>query len=219
MHIPSSFRGTDQALMLDLIQQQPLGTLVAHSSEGLSAHHLPFIVRHSGEALQLQGHINRGNALWQQCPAGSEVLVIFTGPDCYISPNYYPSKQRSGKAVPTWNYSAVHVRGRIAYTHDGEETTAFLADLSQHFESQGQEKPWQLSDAPADYIEKLFRAVVGICIDVEQIEGQFKYSQNKSAEDFAALLEGLQQEGQRQQEVVEYMKKLAAMGPKLTPKV
>ncbi|ASP37568.1 transcriptional regulator [Bacterioplanes sanyensis] len=205
MHIPSSFRQSDPETLLAFVQAYPLATLVVTAEGQLHAHHLPFLVRSEAGKQTIASHINRANKIWQTCQDGDEILLIFTGPDCYVSPNFYPSKQRDGKAVPTWNYSAVHVRGTIRFVHQAKWILEFLAELSDHHEQQHQAKPWTMEDAPDGFIEKLCKAVVGIEVTIESIEGQMKYSQNKTSEDFSGVVTGLSQGNEQQRLVAKSM--------------
>mgnify|MGYP000856081882 CR=1 FL=1 len=204
MYIPTSFRLRTDSDLLDFIINYPLAALVTQANGQLNASHLPFLARPGTDFLILASHINRANKIWQQCRPNDEVLLIFTGPDAYISPNFYPSKQRNGKVVPTWNYSAVHVRGKIRFTQEPSWLVGFLSELSDHHEQQ-QKKPWRLNDAPDDYIEKLCKAIVGIEVRVESIEGQMKYSQNKTREDFSGVVTGLSQGNEQQRLVAKAM--------------
>jgi transcriptional regulator len=154
---------------------------------GFVANHLPFEV--IGDAL-LHGHVARGNELAKM--DGAEVLLIFQGPDGYISPNWYPSKHETGREVPTWNYAVVHVHGRLQVIDDASWKRALLDTLTDHHEA-GQPSPWRVTDAPADHIEKSLKAIVGIAVTIERIEGKFKLSQNHPARNQAGVVDGLRQ--------------------------
>jgi transcriptional regulator len=127
----------------------------------------------------LQGHIAKANPLWKNMAEKTEVLIVFNGPNCYISPNYYPTKMATGKAVPTWNYVVVHVKGLISFVHDNTWNLNLLDSLTTHHESQEPE-PWSIEDAPKEYIEKMLSAIVGIEIDITSIIGKWKVSQNQA---------------------------------------
>ncbi|MGB0664207.1 MAG: FMN-binding negative transcriptional regulator [Pontibacterium sp.] len=206
MHTPAKFKETDTARLSEFIEVHPLGTLVVSAAGELNANHLPFHLV-PGEPMRLQSHIAKANSLWKQCQDGDSVLLIFHGPNAYVSPNYYPSKKVAGKAVPTWNYSVVHVRGKVFFKHEGEWILSLLNRISNQHEAE-QAKPWQVSDAPADYIEKLANAVVGVEVVVEEMLGQFKLSQNKTEEDYAGVVEGLSESANpNDQQVAEQMRK------------
>jgi transcriptional regulator len=123
---------------------------------------------------------------------GAPVLVVFQGPQGYISPNWYPSKHETGREVPTWNYTVVHVHGRLRVVDDAAWVRAQLEALTDHHES-GQPQPWKISDAPEDHVEKLLGAIVGIEIAIERIEGKFKLSQNHPARNREGVIAGLRQ--------------------------
>ena len=161
MHIPSKFIQKDKASLEKIIREYPFANLITYNNNELEANHLPFYLDQSSGKDILQGHIAKANPLWQNLATTSEVLLIFNGPDHYISPNYYPSKQVHGKAVPTWNYIAVHVKGTMHCIHDANWNKQMLDKLTQQLESD-QATPWSIQDAPAAYIEKLTRAIVGL---------------------------------------------------------
>ncbi len=128
---------------------------------------------------------------WPQLD-GAEVLLIFQGPDGYISPNWYPSKHETGREVPTWNYAVVHVHGRLRVIDDATWLRRLLETLTDHHEA-GQPQPWKISDAPEDHIETSLRAIVGLEVSIDRIEGKFKLSQNHPARNYAGVIAGLRQ--------------------------
>jgi transcriptional regulator len=136
----------------------------------------------------LHGHVARGNELAKA--DGAEVLVIFRGPDAYVSPNWYPSKHVTGREVPTWNYAVVHMHGRLRVIEDPIWLRALLERLTDRHET-GQAAPWRVDDAPADHVEKLLGAIVGLEIAIERTEGKFKLSQNHPAANRAGVVDGL----------------------------
>ena len=142
------------------------------------------------DKLYLHTHIAKVNQVWQSVAESSEVLVIFNGPNCYISPNNYPTKQQTGKAVPTWNYVTVHVQGSIAFIHDSSWIYQALETLTTDQESK-QSTPWAITDAPLSYINKMLPAIVGIEIAVTSIMGQWKLSQNQPQVNQLGVIEGL----------------------------
>lgn len=191
MFTPKKFKETDEHVLLQHICQYPLAALITCSNSVLDAEYIPFHVHEESGVTKLQGHIAKANKLWQDCSDGQQVLLLFQGPQGYISPNFYPSKQDAGKAVPTWNYAVVQVRGKIHFKHDKTWLLDLLSAFSDHQEAQ-QLTPWSVADAPASYIDKLIKAVVGVEIKVEQITGKFKLSQNKSESDHRGVVLGLQ---------------------------
>ncbi len=191
MYVPAHFLETRVEPLQALIERHPLGTLVAMTSEGLTANHIPMrAALLEGGRGRLRGHIARANSLWRELPADAAVLAIFTGTDHYISPSWYPSKQEHGKAVPTWNYAAVHLRGTIRFVEDADWLRAFVTELTDVHE-QARPNRWHVSDAPADYLEGMLRAIVGFEIEVASIVGKFKGSQNRPAVDRAGARSAL----------------------------
>jgi transcriptional regulator len=197
MYIPSHFQQQDRATLHELIREHPLGTLVTLGSEGLNANHVPFELDvAAGPHGILRAHVARSNPVWKELSGATEPLVIFQGKSAYISPNFYPSKQVDGRAVPTWNYMAVHVHGKARVIDDPAWMRGFLAGLtSRHEAGAGMAQPWRIDDAPEDYIDKLLRVIVGIEIDITRIEGKWKVSQNQSAENRAGVVQGLHDRG------------------------
>jgi transcriptional regulator len=195
MFTPAPFKKTDLGDLYQFIQDYPLGTLITSSEDIINADHIPFYLNQvNDEQVTLQSHIAKANPLWKKCDDGQEILLIFHGPNAYISPNFYPSKKLTGKAVPTWNYSVVHVRGRIHFKHDATWLMQLLDNLS-NFHELSQPTPWSVSDAPEAYTKKLVQAVVGLEISVTDIVGQFKLSQNKTTADYSGVVAGLAASG------------------------
>ncbi|MCW5576095.1 MAG: FMN-binding negative transcriptional regulator [Burkholderiales bacterium] len=192
MYQPPLFREDDLAIQHDLIRAHPFGALVTLASTGLVANSVPFVLdTTAGERGTLRCHVARANPLWRQPPDG-EVLAVFHGPQVYVTPSWYPSKREHGKVVPTWNYAVVHVRGPLVIRDDRD----WLLDLVSRLTA-GQEspmpQPWAVGDAPADYIERMLEAIVGIEIPVTRIEGKWKVSQNRSEADRTGVAAALVQ--------------------------
>lgn len=195
MYMPSSFKETRSELLQALMHDYPFATVVSHGEGGLAANHLPLeLVGNT-----LHGHVARGNELARA--DGAEVLVIFRGPDGYVSPNWYPSKHETGREVPTWNYGVVHVHGRLKVTEDAVWLRQLLERLTDRHEA-GQPKPWHVSDAPADHIETMLGAIAGLEITIDRIEGKFKLSQNHPAANRAGVVDGLRQRDARGDEAL-----------------
>ena len=159
MYIPEHFRETRLEVLQALVSRHPLATLVAVTARGLSAHHLPLQAHFAaGGGGWLRGHIARANSLWRELEAQAPVLAVFRGADAYVSPDWYPSKAEQGKVVPTWNYAAVHVSGRIRFIEEAPWLREFVTGLTeQHQRALG--APWRVSDAPADYLTAMLRAL------------------------------------------------------------
>jgi len=199
MYTPKHFVETRAEALHGLIRAYPFATLVTRTADGLTANHLPF--ERVGEVLH--GHVARGNELAQL--DGAEVLLLFQGPDGYISPNWYPSKHETGREVPTWNYAVVHVHGRLRVIDDATWMRRLLETLTDHHEA-GQPQPWKISDAPDDHIETSLRAIVGLEVSIDRIEGKFKLSQNHPARNRAGVIAGLRErDGDGDAELAEWM--------------
>jgi len=192
MYIPAHFAEPKIEVMHDLIRAHPLSTLVTLSSGGLDANHLPLHLSDKPAPLgTLRGHVARANPLWRDFAQEVEVLAIFQGPASYITPSWYPTKAETGKVVPTWNYAAVHAHGKLRVLDDAAWLRAHLAALTAHNEMPFPE-PWQPSDAPPDYIEKLMAAIVGIEIVITRLSGKWKTSQNQPPQNQAGVVRGLE---------------------------
>jgi len=206
MHIPKKFQQHDIEQLQELIREYSFATLVTLTSTGLDANHLPILLTEINGKNVLQGHIAKANPLWKTSINQSEVLVIFNGPNCYISPNHYPTKIETGKAVPTWNYIAVHVKGVMSFVHDESWLKTMIDNLTLQHESR-QTTPWSTSDAPQAYIQKMLTAIVGLEIEITSIVGQWKLSQNQPDVNKLGVVAGLLAEEEKQsQKVAELVK-------------
>ena len=190
MYTPKHFQEHDEVVLFALLEQYPFASLITYSDSGIEVNHIPFYLQQKEDRKVLLGHIAKGNPLWKNIQEGSQVLVIFNGPNCYISPNYYPSKQENGRAVPTWNYVAVHVKGNMQYLHDDKKKLAIVNELTNLHEA-NQKTPWSVSDAPSIYIEKMLPAIVGIEIEITSLVGKWKVSQNQPEKNQQGVITGL----------------------------
>lgn len=191
MYTPSAFKETDQTALHRWIDQTRLAIVVTNGPDGMHASHLPLLLRpDDGPHGTLLGHLAKGNPQWRDLANGQEALVIFPGADAYVSPSFYPSKALHEKVVPTWNYTAVHAYGRAEVFSDAERLRQLVSDLTDKHES-GRTFPWSVDDAPADYIDGMLRAIIGFALPIERLEGKRKLGQNRSAEDYAGVREGL----------------------------
>ena len=193
MYRPAAHRLDDVPEMWALIDAHPLGHWACPTADGLSGHHIPWRLERPGGAGGLGtliGHVARANRVWTQLPEQGASLVMFVGPQAYITPGWYPGKQAHGEVVPTWNYVAVHAHGVARAVHQPDAVRALLSRLTDAQEAQ-QPHPWRLTDAPADYIDRLLRAVVGIEITIERLEGRLKLSQDEAPQDRAGTVQGL----------------------------
>jgi transcriptional regulator len=195
MFIPPEFHETAPAQMHRIIRAFPLGTLVTHTAHGIDADHIPFDLQLGKSTDVLTAHIARLNPLAALLQSEMDVLVIFRGAQGYISPSWYPNKQITHRFVPTWNYEVVHVHGRMQLLDDERFKRGLLARLTRVHES-NQSKPWKMGDAPADYLDELLKAIVGIEIQVVRMECVRKMSQNREDTDFQGAIDGLRDSGQ-----------------------
>lgn len=190
MYIPRAFKQSNIDELVSIIQQYPFATLISNHVDGIDATHLPFVLENDGSELVLQGHIAKANPLWKMLKDGSDVLVVFNGPNSYVSPNHYPTKHQNGKAVPTWNYVVVHVKGNITFSYAPQWIYKVIERLTTVHESNS-DIPWSISDAPKSYIDKMLPAIVGIQVTVNSIVGQWKLSQNQPKVNQQGVVNGL----------------------------
>ena len=197
MYLPAHFAETRTTELHALIGENPLGTLVTVGPDGLDANHIPFeLLTGQGEQGVLQAHLARANPLVEQIVDGMSVMVIFQGPQAYISPNWYPSKHETHQQVPTWNYQVVHAHGRIHLRDDERFVRGIVARLTREHETRAQElPPWRMTDSSPDYIARMLASIVGIEIEIERLVGKFKLSQNKTPQDVAGAVDALAHSG------------------------
>ena len=190
MYTPPAFREDDPAALRQIMREARLATLVTATSEGLVATPLPLYLDESeGEPGTLYGHLARANRQWALEPAG-EALVVFAGPDAYVSPSWYASKREHGKVVPTWNYVAVHAYGRAEFFDDPARLREAVTRLTELYEEPRAE-PWAVSDAPDRFVEAQLRGIVGVRVTLARIEGKRKMSQNRPQADRDGVAAGL----------------------------
>src|ERR1700719_143865 len=191
LYLPAYFEESRTDVLHGLMRARPLATLVTLSDSGLLANHVP--VETVSEPLphgMLRGHIARANPLWREYRAGAEALAIFHGPQVYISPSFYPSKQETGEVVPTWDYAVVHARGTLSFVQDAAWLRTFVARLTESHEASRQ-VPWKIGDAPAPYIEKMLSQIVGFEFSIASLTGKWKLSQNHPAANRLGVVKGL----------------------------
>lgn len=183
MYIPPHFSQTDPEQLHRILREHPLGVLVTSGPSGLDADHIPFEFDPAAGPLgTLSAHVARANPLWQRCPSGTPVMVIFRGGEGYVSPNWYPSKHEAHRQVPTWNYEVVHAHGTLTIHDDERYVRRLVARLTRRHEAV-EPKPWKMGDSAPDFIDGLLRQVVGIEIAITALTGKSKLSQNKEARD------------------------------------
>lgn len=191
MYQPAHHREDRLEVQHALLRSHPLGLLVTAGPGGLMANPIPFLVDPDRSPLgTLRAHCARANPQWRELDKIDECLVVFQGPQAYVSPSWYATKALTGKVVPTWNYVTVQVRGRPRLVDDADWLRRQIGDLTLSQEA-GRPAPWAVEDAPADYLGTMIRGIVGIEIPIARIEGKWKVSQNRLAEDRAGVVAGL----------------------------
>jgi len=190
MYIPRANQEDRIPVLHKLIEDQPFASLITMGSSGLFASHIPMVLEQNGAIGQLRGHISRANTQWRDYTPSVEALAIFSGPQHYITPNWYPEKQETGKVVPTWNYVVVHAYGYLRIIEDADWLMAHLQTLTGIHEAESP-IPWKIGDAPADYIASQIRGIVGLEMNIERLEGKWKVSQNRSEQDRSGVARGL----------------------------
>ena len=194
MYRVEHFAQTSSEVLHDYIIEHPFAALVVSTDRGPLVNHVPMEFDSAfGEKGRLIGHVARANPLWQTQASGSS-MAVFCDDHAYVSPDWYESKREDPRVVPTWNYAAVHVIGRLTFFQDADRLADLLARLTDRFES-NRPTPWKIRDAPRDFVEKMIRGVVGFELEIEQIEGKWKLSQNRSPQDQEGVRAGLRREG------------------------
>lgn len=195
MYIQNLLRESDIEALYDFIDSNSFGTIVVQTSKGLDANHLPFELHRDSEGKGvLQGHVSRGNPFWRDVSIDSNVLVVFTGASCYMSPTHNPGRWEHGKVAPSWNYSAVHISGVAKAIEDESWLLDHLQRLTQKNEA-GRADPWTMKDASQEFIFNAVKHIVGIEIDITEIFGKFQASQQYKESVRLEIMKGLIQEG------------------------
>ena len=197
LFLPPAFRETDIAVLQAEIRAIGFGSLITTGKDGnLLISQFPVVLDTSiGPLGQLRCHVSRGNPQWRDSDFSKPGVAMFMGPDAYVSPSWYPSKKEHGKAVPTWNYVTICARGTVEVYDDRDALLAHVTELTELHEAAFPE-PWKVADAPADYLERQLKGIVGFRIKIEALEGKKKLSQNRDAADRDAVAEALQATGE-----------------------
>jgi transcriptional regulator len=183
MYIPPQFAENRPEILHRIMREHPLGTLVRNEEAGLDADHIPFEFEpDTGPLGTLKAHVARNNPLWQRCPTGTPVMVIFRGAQAYISPNWYPSKHETHRQVPTWNYEVVHAHGTLSIHDDERYVRALVARLTREHDA-AEPRPWKMGEAPPNYIQMMLGNIVGIEVTLTSLVGKSKLSQNRELRD------------------------------------
>ena len=190
MYVPPAFKEDDLENIRTIIRATRLANLVTATADGLMATPLPlFLDASEGERGVLYGHVAKANPQWRSAPTG-DALAIFMGPEAYVTPSWYATKQETGKVVPTWNYITVHAYGPIEFFQEAERLLAVVTRLTNMQETP-RANPWAVDDAPADFIAAQLRGIVGVRIPVTRFEGKRKMSQNRPEADRIGVASGL----------------------------
>ncbi|WP_323118953.1 FMN-binding negative transcriptional regulator [Burkholderia alba] len=195
MYLPAHFDESRTEVLQQLIADHPLGALVTVGPDGLDANHLPFEFEPgAGGRGTLRAHVARANPVWREAAERPDTLVIFQGPSAYLSPSWYPGKLDTHRFVPTYQYMVVHAHGRITVRDDERFVRGLVARLTRKMEA-GEPVPWKMSDAPADFIDQMLAAIVGLEIDVTRLTGKWKLGQNRDARDRIGAAERMRERG------------------------
>src|SRR5262245_37941250 len=191
LYNPPAYREQDVARMHEHIQATGFATLVTVGADGPLVSHLPMLLdRDVGPHGRLAGHLARANPQWNTSDFTKPAVAIFMGPDAYVSPSWYPTKKEHGRVVPTWNYHVVHVSGMLTLYDDPEELKAHVTALSERHEARFA-LPWEVADAPGDFIQRQLKGIVGLHLQIVAIDGKAKLSQNRSEADQLGVIAGL----------------------------
>jgi transcriptional regulator len=195
VYVPGHFNEDRIDVLHELIRGTGLATLVSMSADGLIASHAPLMIDPDPAPYgTLIGHLAKANPHARAADPGVQTLVIFQGPDGYITPSYYAAKKEHGKVVPTWNYAAVHAYGTLEVFDDPVRLLAVVTRLTRLHETK-RAQPWAVSDAPADFVQGMLRGIVGIALPITRLEGKLKMSQNRPAADQTGVIDGLRADG------------------------
>lgn len=191
LYSPPAFSVNDQNALIEAVAAARFATLVSNAEQGPVITHLPlFLAATQGPMGTLIGHVARANPHWKMADQTRPSIAIFHGPDAYVSPNWYPSKAETGKAVPTWNYRVIHAEGTLRIHDDPDWLRVAVSRLTDRHEA-GRNDPWRLEDAPEDYIRAQLRGIVGISLEITGLKGKEKLSQNRQEPDRQGVIAGL----------------------------
>lgn len=208
LYNPPAFRETDLAAMRAQIAASGLTTLISVGANGPIVSNLPIVFDpQAGPRGTISGHLARANPQWRESDLTKPALALFMGADAYVSPGWYETKKEHGKVVPTWNYSMIVATGRLEIFEDADALRAQVETLTKRFEA-GFAEPWEVSDAPEDYIARQIKGIVGVRLHIENLEGKAKLSQNRSTADQEGVASALSASGRAgDREVADNMRK------------
>ncbi len=207
MYQPAHFLETRRDVLHGLIRAHPLGLLISNGPDGPIANPLPFLLDVDGAANGiLRAHLSRANPHWKAIAEMPQtpVLVVFQGTDSYVTPSWYETKRQTGKVVPTWNYAMVQARGTATIFDDSEWLAGQIAELTATHEASRQE-PWRVTDAPDKYIAAQMRGIIGLRIEISDLQGKWKVSQNRPVEDRIGVAEGLHAQADERSDEMELL--------------
>jgi transcriptional regulator len=194
MYVPPAFAETDVEKLHEAIRQSGLATLVTQTEEGLLASHVPMLLDpEPGPYGALLGHVAVANPHAKPPLPGVDALAMFLGPDAYVSPGWYETKKETGKVVPTWNYVAIHVYGRLEVFHDPDRVREVVARLTRKHEA-ALPAPWSIDDAPQEFIRSQLKGIAGFRLTISRLEGKWKMSQNRTPADRAGVIRALSED-------------------------
>ncbi|MGP9689014.1 FMN-binding negative transcriptional regulator [Psychrobacter sp. AOP22-C1-C5] len=194
MHIPSIFAEDNFDRIIDFIAANPLATLIAQTADGIEACHIPLFWYQEdtdNNYGSLYGHFGRKNPIYKNALPTTSWLIIFQDSGHYISPNWYPTKAKTHKEVPTWNYQSVHIQSTIELIEEPNNLKWILETMTAQQEIIS-DNPWSLDDAPVGYINAMCRGIIGFKLTIDSIQAQYKLSQNKTAENISGVISGLE---------------------------
>ncbi|WJI40177.1 FMN-binding negative transcriptional regulator [Mesorhizobium opportunistum] len=220
MYEPPQFQEMRPDVLHGLIRAHPLGMLISNGPDGPVANAIPFLLDAPSELSEslppngrLRAHLARANPQWRLIadnPA-SPVLIVFQGTDAYVTPSWYETKRETGKVVPTWNYAIVQVRGTVKVMDDQDWLARQIADLTASQEAV-REAPWAVTDAPAPFIQSQIKGIIGLEIEIGEIHGKWKVSQNRPVADRVGVAQGLESEVADSSDMVRLVKSYGGLG-------
>jgi transcriptional regulator len=190
MYVPAHFEENRREILLTFVRDNPFGLLITLGADGPDATPVPFLVDEIDDAVVLRCHVARANPIWSKARRDVTSLVVFQGPHAYVTPSWYPSKQQTGKVVPTWNYLMVQARGLLEFHDEPAWLRSHVSQLTAEHEA-AQARPWAVEDAPSDFIDKLLGGIVGIELRLSSFSGKWKLSQNRAEADRLGVAQGL----------------------------
>lgn len=205
LYLPAHFTVTERAHLLELMQAHPFATLLSTAGAEPWVTHVPLVVEAEAQQLTLLGHLARAKPHGQWLQDGAAVTAIFHGPHGYVSPRLYTTRE----AVPTWNYSVVHAHGRLARVDDIAGKEAILKAL---IDAHDPAYRAQWDELDADFRERMKGAIVGLRIAVERLEGKFKLSQNRPAQDRANVAAAMEAGTEGERALAAWMRRLGIVG-------